>query len=352
MTTRTIQVSFFFAMFGIVAVLAFFIFKPYLNILVLAATFAVVFYPLYQKLRKFFGEKNPGVAACATIVSVMIIVFVPLTILGTRVVSETQMLVSEINDANAHERNPLGSLPLSENPTIRSLQERAQGFLTESTADLGRFAQNLLSKVVSNLAQLFQSIAQAFLAVFLWFLAFYYFLRDGHHIKKVIVGLSPLSDKYDNEILSKVSVSMKSVIGGTLIVAIIQGVLAGIGFWIFNIPSPSIWGALTVITALIPMVGTALISIPAIGYLFVTGNTVMAIGLFIWSMLLVGGVDNIIRPKLIQRGIQVHPFIILLSVLGGISVFGPIGFLTGPIIVTLFSEFLSIYRHLVLHKEE
>jgi predicted PurR-regulated permease PerM len=204
--------------------------------------------------------------------------------------------------------------------------------------------------VLDNAGRLFQEIAYFGLAMFLWFLSFYYFLRDGQQLKKILVAFSPLSDRYDLEIVKRVQISVKSVIGGSLIVAVIQGVLAGVGFAIFGVPSPTIWGFVAIIAALVPTVGTALIMLPAVAYLFITNNTVPAIGLLLWSLLIVGSVDNIIRPKLIERGIHIHPLMILLSVLGGIALFGPVGFLTGPIIMSLLAEFVDIYQEMVLHK--
>lgn len=351
MNSRTIQISFFLAMFGIVSVLGFFIFRPYLNILVMAATFAVIFYPLYLKTLKWFGGKRQSLAAITTILAVMIVVFAPLLFLGQQVFTEAQHLYEDVTQANQQEESILANVSPSPNSTIRALQERLQGFLTESTTDISAFIEGLLGRVINNLGDFFQGVAHIFLAIFLWFLAFFYFLRDGHRIKEILIALSPLTDTYDNEILNKLSRSVKSVIGGSLIVALIQGILAGIGFWMFGVPNPTIWGALTILTALIPAIGTAFVTLPAVAYLFLVGNTLPMLGLLIWSVLIVGGIDNILRPKLIERGIQLHPFIILLSVLGGISLFGAVGFLLGPLIITLFSEFLSIYRHLVLHKD-
>ncbi len=352
MTSRTIQLTFFFAVFGMIAVLVFFIFKPFLNILVMSATFAVVFYPLYTKLlSRVAGKKHEGLAAFLTILIVMLIVFIPLTLLGTQVVHEATTLQEQIATANNNEVGILGKLAQSSNPIISKIRDQFEGFITQSTQDAGRLTQRLTDWLVRNYQDFFQSIASIALAIFLWFLSFYYFLRDGHRLKTVLVALSPLSDQYDNEILKNVATAVKSIVGGTLIVALVQGIFAGIGFAIFGVPSAAIWGALAVIAALVPLIGTALVTVPAIGYLFLIGANWPAIGLLIWSAIAVNGIDNILRPKLIQRGIRVHPFIILLSVVGGIAMFGPVGFLTGPIIISLFSEFLGMYRHLVLHQE-
>ena len=115
------------------------------------------------------------------------------------------------------------------------------------------------------------------------------------------------------------------------------------GFSIFGVPNPILWGSVAAVAALIPGVGTALVLIPSILYLFFIGETVSASGLLVWGIVAVGLVDNILGPKLVGRGIKLHPFLTLLSILGGISFFGPLGFLFGPLTLSLLFAFLEIY---------
>lgn len=350
--TRTIQLSFFFSIFGLTLILGFFIFKPYLNILVLAGMFAIIFYPMYQKLLKKFGGKREGTAAVLTVIFVAIIFGTPLGILGARVVSEAGALYGRLGNAAGTDQPVFGTIEVSSNPLIRKAQERFNGFLTEVSDDLDTYAQRTGRWLVDHAGPFFQGVAQFTLALFLWFLAVYYFLKEGHRIKDLLVRFSPLSDRYDMEIVNRVITSVKSVIGGSLIVAMLQGILAGIGFAVFGIPTPAIWGLVAVFAALIPTIGTALVTLPAVAFLVLTGHSFAAIGLLVWAVLLVGAIDNIVRPLLLERGVKVHPLTILLSVLGGLAFFGPVGFLTGPVIVSLLSEFLNIYQHLVIRKEQ
>jgi predicted PurR-regulated permease PerM len=140
---------------------------------------------------------------------------------------------------------------------------------------------------------------------------------------------------------------MVSVIRGALIVAILQGIMAGLGFLIFGVPNPAFWGMIVVVASLIPIVGTWLIIIPAIIYLFATGHVFGAFGFLIWSGVIVNVIYNIVSPQLMRRGTGIHPYIILLGVLGGIAFFGPIGFLLGPFIVALLFSLLNMYPSLV-----
>jgi predicted PurR-regulated permease PerM len=352
MTNRAIQLSFFFLVFGIALVLGFFIFKPYLNVLVMAATFAVIFYPLYQKLNKRWNNKYPSLASLVTVVIASLIIFVPLSMLSAQVYRETTQIYSHLNEAQQNEQAPLGEAEETDNQFILELREKVDAALTQVTLNIDRYAQQTLGWILDNAGKLSQSVAHVGLAIFIWILSFYYFLRDGHRLRELFIVFSPLSDRYDVEIVNRVVGAVKSVVGGSLIVAVLQGIACGIGLWIFGVPAPAIWGAVSVIAALVPTIGTALVMLPAIGYLFLLGHNVPAVGLLIWALVVVNLIDNVLRPKLIERGINVHPLTILLSVLGGIAFFGPVGFLTGPIIISLLSEFLQIYNKMVLHHED
>ena len=166
-------------------------------------------------------------------------------------------------------------------------------------------------------------------------------------MRKKLITLSPLADKYDEEISSRIGLAINSVIRGTLVLAIIQGFLTGIGLLLFGVPSPAFWGSVAAVSALVPGVGTALISIPAVIYLLATGSQVAAIGLGIWAIVAVGLIDNLLYPKLVQRRMKIHSFFILLFVLGGLVFFGPMGFILGPVTLSLLAALLDVYTFLV-----
>jgi len=347
MTTpsRGIQLTFFFLVFALLAVLAFFIFLPYINALVMAGTFAIISYPIYKKISKFFKEKAAGFTALLTVLLVAIVVLGPLSYLSFRVFNEATVAYVSLTDPNRSEVNPLGDVRPSSNKYLLKLQEKSAAAVS---LNFDTYVQKALSWILDNAGSLFGRVATFALMFFIWLLAFYYFLRDGKKVAKLFIDLSPLKDKYDEEIVKRISLAVRSTIGGSLIVAIIQGILAGIGFAIFGVPAPALWGMVAVIAALVPTIGTSLISVPAIAYLFLIGHINEGFGLLIWAVLIVGLIDNLLRPKLIERGIHIHPLVILLSVLGGIALFGAVGFIIGPIVVTLVAEFMRIYQEMIV----
>jgi predicted PurR-regulated permease PerM len=144
--------------------------------------------------------------------------------------------------------------------------------------------------------------------------------------------------------MEKVVVAVNGVVKGSFLTALTHGVSATIAFFIFGIPAPVIWGVFTVVAALVPVVGIWVSLGSAIIYLLVTGNTGSAIGLAIWAMVSVTLIDNLVGPRIVGGRAKLHPLLVLLSVLGGIKMFGPLGFLIGPITMAIFVTLVEIYR--------
>ena len=174
-------------------------------------------------------------------------------------------------------------------------------------------------------------------------MAFFFLLKDGGKLKQKIISLSPLTKDEDEAIIKKIALSINSVIRGNLLIAVLQGISTSIGLTIVGVPNPIVWGTLAAVGALIPGVGTTIVLLPAIGYLYFTGQVIGAVGLLVWGILAVGMIDNFLGPKLVGKGAGLHPLLVLLSVLGGLILFGPIGFILGPLVISLLVVLLDIY---------
>lgn len=340
MKNNHLQHYFFLGVLLLNVVVAYYIYHPFLGALVVGVTFAVIFYPLYRLLtRLVWGQEI--VAALLTTLAVLIIVFTPLIFFGFQIFSEAHNFYVETNS---------GDRSLTQLITDIS-EERLNDLFPRLTLNVSEYVRQLVEWLLQHLGPVFSSLAQLFLSIFLSLLTLYYALKDGHRLLRAIIHLSPLSDTYDREIVERLHTAVTSVIQGSLVIAILQGLATGIGFKIFGVPNPALWGSLAVVAALIPNVGTGLILVPGILYVFLTGNVPQAIGLAIWGATGVGLIDNLLGPKLIQRGLRIHPFLILLAVIGGIGFFGPIGFLVGPLVLSLLFALLDIYPLLFPAKE-
>ncbi len=340
MSNQKPQLYFLLAILTGVFVLTFFIFRPFLYAFILATVFAVVFQPLHQKIL-YLARNRQGLAAFSTTIAIVVFILTPLVFLGIQILGEAQQLYSSLTDGGGKE-------------TIlnifRDLIENFQRFfpvMGEFSINIDQYLKGGLSWLLRNLGAIFSNFAQLLVSFFIFLVALYYLLKDGPKLKKTFVALSPLTDTDDDTILKKLELAIDSVIKGNLAIAFIQGLLTAAGFAIFGVPNAVLWGTVTAIAALIPGIGTALILIPAITFLFLSGNTLSALGLLVWGIIAVGLIDNFLGPKLVGRGTQLHPLTILLSVIGGIGFFGPIGFLLGPLTLSLFFALLSIYSSLV-----
>jgi predicted PurR-regulated permease PerM len=165
-------------------------------------------------------------------------------------------------------------------------------------------------------------------------------------LKDYLVSLSPLTDKDNALIVSRLKSAISATVRSTLVIGLAQGALTGVGFRIFGVPNPILWGSIATLTALVPGVGTALVITPAIIFLFFTGSIFGGIGLLVWGVVVNGFVDNFWRPKLIGDDTQLHPLVVLLAVLGGLALFGPLGFVLGPLAVNICLALAAIYASL------
>lgn len=332
MTSPRAQQYFFLGLLAGNLVLAYFIYQPFFSALILAVTLAVLFYPLYTLILKAVRGRESLAALLATL-TVFVIVLTPLLFFGYQIFREARALyvvasASQINVVDL--ATGLG-------------QERLNAFLPQLSNNVSSYLREILERLLRQVGPLFTSLAHMLAGLFLSLLALYYCFKDGMRLRRAIVSLSPLLDKYDNKIFGRLHTAVTSVIRGTLVIALLQGFSTGVGLQLFGVPNAALWASVAVVAALIPTLGTALVIAPAVLYLFLTGEAIWSILLALWGIVAVGLIDNLLGPKLIERGLRIHPLLILLAVIGGITSFGPIGFIIGPLILSFFFALLDIY---------
>ncbi|MEX0650288.1 MAG: AI-2E family transporter [Candidatus Andersenbacteria bacterium] len=336
MNRDNLQIVFFIILLTVVLLLAAYIFWPFLSAVVLGSTLAVLFRPAYRKVRQLIP--NESLASLITSTGVVVIIFTPVLFFGFLLVREA-----------AHLYTSLGGTP-TVSETLQSVRSLPYGdSIAEwlSTVDIQSMIRRISGAVVNNIGPAFSSAVGAIVTILLSVLIMYYLFKDGRALRRKIVELSPLVNRHDQNIFSRLHLAVLSVVRGSLLIAILQGFSTGVGFAIFGVPNPVLWGGIAAVAALIPNLGTALVSTPAVIYLFAFGSVGQSIGLAIWAIVAVGLIDNLLGPKFIQQGLHIHPLLILLSVLGGLALFGPIGFLLGPLIIALLFALLDVYQALI-----
>jgi len=168
-------------------------------------------------------------------------------------------------------------------------------------------------------------------------------MRDGEVILAKILFYTPLDNRDEKRLLERLASVTRATIKGTLVIGILQGALAGVGFWVAGIGGAAFWGTVMTVLSVVPGIGAALIWIPAVIYLFISGQTLPAILLLSWCAGIVGTIDNILRTRLVGKDAKMPDLLILVGTLGGIYLFGPIGFIVGPIVCGLFLTVWDIY---------
>lgn len=339
-----LRVYFLAGILVVALTLAFFIFRPFLAPLILAAIFSVVFRPFYKKVLKLLGTRV-GFASFVTTLIIIICLLVPLTFLSVKIFDQSRNLYLSLTDGNA--KTVSSSVTNIVSGKIDRVLPGLGNYLPDVSDSIDLYAKKGLSWIIQHLDNAISGVAELLFGILIFFIALYYFLRDGERLRKMIFDLSPL-DLGDDEIISKkMETAVNSVVKGSLLIALIQGILTAIGFTIFGVPNSVLWGTVAAISALIPAVGTSIVLIPGIIFLFLTGSMFQATGLLIWGVVAVGLIDNFLGAKLMGKGMHLHPLFVLLSVLGGIAFFGPTGLFLGPLTLSLLLAFLSIYssRH-------
>ncbi len=329
---RIVEYVFFFGFMGVVAYIVWQMLTPFISALALSAIIVTICYPLHERIIKKMPKKNKTLAALMTTFLVLGIAIFPFIFITSSLVNEA---VSIYNLANTGEVVFADSLKNFED----IIEKYAPGVEINSL----EFIKQATGWLAGNVGAIFAGTASTVFLFFIAMIGSFYLFRDGKEFTKQLVIISPLPDDQDELILRRLAKAVRSVAMGTVMVALIQGVLTGIGFWIFGFQRAVLWGTIAAFGALIPGVGTTIVFVPAILYSIFVGSYLIAFGLAIWAMFAVGLIDNLLGPYLISRGNSLHPFIILLAVLGGISVFGPIGFIVGPVVVSLFSVLLELY---------
>jgi predicted PurR-regulated permease PerM len=331
MQTKIAERYFFFGLLLLTLIFTFLIFRPFWVVLVLGISFSIVLYPIY----KWFNKKLPNwVASLFTVILFTIILCGPLLAIGVIVFNQSENALHSFVSNGTNQ------------PFLEGLNDTINRALPQGVDfDVKARVSDFISYTSGNIANIFKTTLSAFFSFILMLLIMFYFLKDGSRWKESIVVISPLSDNNDEKIIRRLALAVNGVIKGSLLIGLIQGVLMGIGLWIFHVPNPALWGLVASVASLLPTIGTSLVSVPAIIFLFATGATGYGIGLTIWSAFGVGMIDNFLSPYIVGGTIQIPPLLILFAVLGGVSLLGPVGILVGPLTISLLYTLISIYRN-------
>ncbi len=330
---KILEYAFFFSLLIGSAWLVWLLIAPFAGTLALAAIIVTICYPLFEQVLRVTPRRNRTLAALVSVLIVIFIVVLPLTVLGSFLFREAVSIYTVADTLTID----------SFSSSIVDIESFIQRFAPSFNIDLPQIISQIAVFISEHLVSIFAGTASTIFFFFISLIATFFFFRDGKEFTTFIVRVSPLTDAQDAIIVKRLATAVRSVALGSVAIALIQGTLTAIGLSLFGFDRAVLWGSVAAIGALIPGVGTAIVFIPAVIYLIIHGSYITAAGVALWGALAVGFIDNLIGPYLMSRGNSLHPFLILISVLGGIALLGPIGFILGPVIMSFFSVMIELY---------
>lgn len=335
------QQMIFLGFLALISIAFLWVINDYLMPIFWAIVFAIIFFPVHTRLLPHL--KYPSLSSATTVLFIILLIFVPLFFVGSLVVKESLTIYQQIAVANNSDGVATVDLFTQFGEATKYLERFGISELEvkEKTITYASVATNWLSnQAISFGGKTFTFTLQFFLMLYLLF----FFIRDGRKIEKRLIEILPLGDRREKRLFAKFTSTTRAVIKGTLVVGIVQGVIGGILFSIVGIKAAILWGVLMTILAVVPAVGAVIIWLPASIILLLTGNIWQGILIFVVGALVISLIDNILRPILVGKDTKMPDVLILISTLGGLSVFGITGFVIGPVVAGFFIAMWNMFE--------
>lgn len=314
--------------------------RPFLMSIFLAGIFSALAYPLYRRFESWFKGKR-YLASLTAILLIALVIILPLGVLLGIVANEAVKVASATKPwVERQIAQPEAAFDfLKAIPFIEKIEPYRNQILSKA-GEMVVIVSNFLIDKVRAIA--FGTVNFLLMTALMLYTMFFFFVDGGKLLEKILYYL-PLEDHDEQRMLDKFTSVSRATLKGTLVIGILQGGLSGVAFAVVGIPSAVFWAAIMTVLSIIPGVGTALIWIPAAIVLAATGHVIKAVGLAVFCAVVVGSLDNVLRPILVGKDTQMHELMILFGTLGGIIMFGIVGFIIGPIIAALFVTIWEIY---------
>ncbi len=313
---------------------------PFLQAIFLAALFSALFTPLYRKILMHVGERKP-LAAGLTLTVVLLFVGVPLAIVFVAVLTQA---LDVAETARPWVQEQLAS-PGAMTGWFESLPfyERIVPYRELALSRIGQLAGTLSGVLINFLQSATVGTVSALLSLLIMFYTMFFFLMDGDRLLYLVLYYLPLNDQDETQLLNRFLSVTRATLRGTAVIGVLQGALAGLALFFAGVPSSLFWAVVMMFLSVVPGIGAALVWIPAVVWLLVSGKLVTALVVAAFCSIVVGTLDNVLRPRLVGNDAQLHDLLIFFSTLGGLLLFGFTGFIIGPIIAALFVTVWELY---------
>lgn len=318
------------AILGVLIVVAFLIIRPFFIPIVGGLLLAYVFMPLYNFITKFIRNKSISAALVVSIIIVILLAILWIvTPLLIRQAFDTLLIVQKIDMYEV---------------TKKLFPSASEAFLGQVSATISSTISNAFATASTSLSNFLRDIPKLALDFFILGFVFFFSLRDSDRLKSFVKAISPLSDAKEKVAVKHFKDMTGAVIFGWILVGVIQGTLAGLGFFIFGVPNALILTILAILLSVIPFLGPAFVWVPVGFYLLSTSNSTVIITFLLYNLIVVSLIDNVIRSYIISKRTNAHPTIILVGMLGGIFLFGIVGLILGPLILAYLLTLLESFK--------
>ncbi len=342
-----VQHAFFFTLLFLVTYAFFDLVRDFLQPVFWAAVLAILFRRVYRRMVRLLRGRR-STASVLTVVIVFVCVILPLSFIGFAVFRETSTLYVKIQDGSIDLNAPVVYLETLM-PDARQLLDKYGIDPRRITASVAGMVTSVGQYMAAQALALGQNALRIAVLFFLALYLLFFFLKDGDALMEGIIDTLPLGDDRERRLFGKFAEVSRATIKGTIVVGVVQGTLGGLTFWMLGISAPVFWGVIMTVLSLLPAIGAAIVWLPAAIILLVTGEILKGLVLIAIGTVVIGLVDNILRPILVGRDTAMPDYMILLTTLGGLAVFGISGFVIGPVIAALFivvwEMFQSDYAH-------
>jgi predicted PurR-regulated permease PerM len=332
MATTTVQRVFFAALLILVTVAFLWLIRGFLQPVFWAVALGIIVYPLHSRIERRLAPRR-SLAAVVSMLVVVAVVILPLAGVITAVTTEATSLVQRLNEREIELDEVYGAiaerLPTALLERIPLNTENVEARVAEAAVTASRF-------IAARALSLGQDTVRITIFFFLMLYLLFFFLRDGPQLLDGLVRALPLGDDRERHLLGRFAEVSRATIKGTLVVGVVQGTIGGMAFWMLGIGAAVLWGVMMALLSILPAVGPAVVWIPGAIFLLATGRIVAGIVLILIGVLVIGLVDNLLRPILVGRDTRMPDYLILLSTLGGLTAFGLAGIVIGPIIAAFF----------------
>lgn len=313
--------------------------QPFVDVLIWAVVLVLVFHPAHRQIATKL--RRPALSALLSTVLVLATVVAPLVLLGSALVRELSS-VATTESMKGFLDHPVDS------PAVQRVLAFLQRYVDVDQLFSPEAIRNGLTKVsqavVTQTAGVVGGVLGFVMKAFFVMFTMFYLFRDGDIAAARLRDMLPVDGATAHELLVRTSDTVTASVYGVFVIAIIQGTLGGLMFWFLGMPSALLWGVVMTVFSAIPMLGAFVVWVPAAIYLAVTGAVAKAIALTVWGAVVIGLVDNFLRPRLVGHKTRMHDLLIFFSVLGGLQVFGMMGLLIGPVIVAITMGLIDLYR--------